>query len=108
MTVVNAPTEAKAAARAAWAMGDYHNFAKATVWGRGAELVRACGVRAGQRVLDVAAGTGNTAIPAAEKGATVTMPPRGPVETLACADFTQIAVGFALATDLAIARLNRR
>ena len=71
MTVVNTPNQAKAAARAAWAMGDYHSFARATVWGRGAELVRECGIRAGQRVLDVAAGTGNTAIPAAETGATV-------------------------------------
>jgi len=34
--------------------------------------VRACGVRAGQRVLDVAAGSGNAAIPAAALGATVT------------------------------------
>src|SRR5262249_5291541 len=61
----------KVASRAAWAMGDYHRFAKSTVWGLGGQLVRACGVRAGQRVLDVAAGTGNTAIPAAETGASV-------------------------------------
>jgi ubiquinone/menaquinone biosynthesis C-methylase UbiE len=63
--------EAKSATRAAWALGDYHRFAKATVWERGAELVEACGIRAGQRVLDVAAGTGNTAIRAAEAGALV-------------------------------------
>src|SRR5262249_24315336 len=37
----------------------------------GAELVEACEIRAGQRVLDVAAGTGNTAIRAAEAGAQV-------------------------------------
>src|ERR671925_1095244 len=61
----------KAATRAAWALGDYHRFAKETVWERGAELVEACGIRAGQRVLDVAAGTGNTAIRAAEAGARV-------------------------------------
>jgi ubiquinone/menaquinone biosynthesis C-methylase UbiE len=34
-------------------------------------LVRACGITTGQRVLDVAAGTGNTAIRAAEAGAKV-------------------------------------
>ena len=34
-------------------------------------MVRACGISAGQRVLDVAAGTGNTAIRAAEAGAEV-------------------------------------
>jgi ubiquinone/menaquinone biosynthesis C-methylase UbiE len=66
-----AKREAKAAARAAWALGDYHQFAKETVWERGQELVEACGIKAGQRVLDVAAGTGNTAIRAAEAGADV-------------------------------------
>ena len=55
----------------AWALGDYHRFAKATIWERGAELVRACRIGAGQRVLDVAAGTGNTAIRAAQAGADV-------------------------------------
>ena len=38
----------------------------------GPELVRACGIRAGQRVLDVGAGSGNAAIPAAALGARVT------------------------------------
>jgi SAM-dependent methyltransferase len=54
-----------------WALGDYHEFAKATVWGLGPVLVEACGVGPGQRVLDVAAGTGNVAIRAAEAGAAV-------------------------------------
>src|SRR5829696_982130 len=57
--------------RAMWALGDYHRFAKQTVWGLGPELVTACGITAGQRVLDVAAGTGNVAIRAAEAGADV-------------------------------------
>ncbi len=57
--------------RAMWALGDYHRFAKATVWELGEVLVDACGVQAGQRVLDVAAGTGNTAIRAAQRGASV-------------------------------------
>jgi SAM-dependent methyltransferase len=60
-----------AATRAAWALGDYHRFAKATVWELGTVLVEACEVSPGQRVLDVAAGTGNTAIRAAEAGAEV-------------------------------------
>jgi ubiquinone/menaquinone biosynthesis C-methylase UbiE len=63
--------ETKAATRAAWALGDYHRFAKQTIWELGEVLVRACGIAAGQRVLDVAAGTGNTAIRAAEAGAEV-------------------------------------
>jgi ubiquinone/menaquinone biosynthesis C-methylase UbiE len=66
-----ADRELKATARSAWALGDYHRFAKQTVWELGELLVRACGVSAGQRVLDVAAGTGNTAIRAAEVGAEV-------------------------------------
>ena len=61
----------KAAHRAMWALGDYHRFAKATVWDLGPLLVEACGVAPGQRVLDVAAGTGNTAIRAAKRGARV-------------------------------------
>lgn len=63
--------ELKAATRAAWALGNYHSFAKKTVWELGGVLVRACGVTTGQRVLDVATGTGNTAIRAAEAGAQV-------------------------------------
>jgi ubiquinone/menaquinone biosynthesis C-methylase UbiE len=63
--------EQKAAARTMWALGDYHRFATETVWGLGPVLVEACGISAAQRVLDVAAGTGNTAIRAAEAGAQV-------------------------------------
>jgi ubiquinone/menaquinone biosynthesis C-methylase UbiE len=54
-----------------WALGDYHRFARETVWDVGPVLVAACGVRSGMRVLDVAAGTGNVAIRAAEAGAEV-------------------------------------
>src|ERR687898_2526256 len=70
-TAGDADTQIKAAARAAWALGDYHRFAKATVWEVGPVLVKACGISPGHRVLDVAAGTGNTAIRAAEAGAQV-------------------------------------
>ncbi len=61
----------RAATRATWALGDYHRFATDLVWGLGAELVAACGITAGQRVLDVAAGSGNTALRAAAAGASV-------------------------------------
>jgi ubiquinone/menaquinone biosynthesis C-methylase UbiE len=54
-----------------WALGDYHKFATESIWGFGPELVAACGISAGQRVLDVAAGSGNVAIRAAEAGAQV-------------------------------------
>ena len=61
----------KEAVRSMWALGDYHAFAKQLVWDVGPVLVEACGISAGQRVLDVAAGTGNDAIRAAETGANV-------------------------------------
>jgi SAM-dependent methyltransferase len=63
--------EPKAAARAMWALGDYHRFARETVWELGTVLVDACDIARGDRVLDVAAGTGNVAIRAAEMGAHV-------------------------------------
>jgi SAM-dependent methyltransferase len=61
----------KAGARQAWALGDYHRFATDLIWDLGAELVAACGIGPGDRVLDVAAGTGNTALRAAAAGAAV-------------------------------------
>jgi ubiquinone/menaquinone biosynthesis C-methylase UbiE len=61
----------KRAIRATWALGDYHRFATELVWEVGQVLVDACGISAGQRVLDVAAGTGNVAIRAAEAGGQV-------------------------------------
>lgn len=61
----------KAAVRQAWSLGDYHAFALATVWQVGPLLVEACDIGPGQRVLDVAAGTGNVAIRAAQAGASV-------------------------------------
>ncbi len=63
---------AKAAARAMWALGDYDRFARQTVWELGPVLVAACAIAPAQRVLDVAAGTGNVALRAAEAGAQVT------------------------------------
>jgi ubiquinone/menaquinone biosynthesis C-methylase UbiE len=54
-----------------WALGDYHAFATTMVWDLGPELVAACAIGPGQRVLDVAAGTGNVALRAAEARADV-------------------------------------
>jgi SAM-dependent methyltransferase len=67
-----ADRELKGKHRALWASGDYAAVAAELIPALGPELVRACGVRVGQRVLDVGAGTGNAAIPAAEQGAVVT------------------------------------
>ncbi len=55
-----------------WASGDYPAVAAELIPELGPELVRACGVKPGDRVLDVAAGSGNAAIPAAAAGAIVT------------------------------------
>src|ERR1700754_3116645 len=57
--------------RAMWASGDYPKLAAELVAPLGPVLVEATGVDAGDRVLDVAAGTGNAAIPAAKTGASV-------------------------------------
>ena len=64
-------TEMNAATRAMWAAGDYHRFASETVWELGPRLVEAAGITAGHHVLDVACGTGNVALRAAEAGARV-------------------------------------
>ena len=61
----------KAKHRTMWALGDYPTVATEIIPDLGAVLVEACGVRAGDRVLDVAAGSGNAAIPAALAGARV-------------------------------------
>src|SRR5918998_6557581 len=71
-TTANADRELKARHRALWASGDYPAVAAELIPELGPELVKASGVRAGQRVLDVAAGTGNAAVPAAATGADVT------------------------------------
>lgn len=57
--------------RAMWASGDYPALASELVEDLGAILVDACGIKPRQRVLDVAAGAGNAAIPAAMMGAQV-------------------------------------
>jgi SAM-dependent methyltransferase len=61
----------KQAARATWALGDYGEVALRELWAVGERLVSRVGVEPGDDVLDVACGTGNVAIRAAESGARV-------------------------------------
>ncbi|MGE3288277.1 MAG: class I SAM-dependent methyltransferase [Pseudonocardia sp.] len=70
------PTDAadralKARHRALWASGDYPAVAVDLIPTLGATLVEALDLRPGERVLDVAAGSGNASVPAAATGATV-------------------------------------
>jgi ubiquinone/menaquinone biosynthesis C-methylase UbiE len=68
---VDADRELKARHRAMWALGDYPAVATQVISELGRILVEASGVRPGDRVLDVAAGSGNVAVPAALAGASV-------------------------------------
>jgi ubiquinone/menaquinone biosynthesis C-methylase UbiE len=61
----------KARHRAMWALGDYPAVAADVIPDLGPVLVAASGVQPGDRVLDVAAGAGNAAVPAALLGARV-------------------------------------
>lgn len=67
-----ADSELKARHRKMWASGDYPSMVETFLLPLGPKLVEACGITAGMRVLDVAAGTGNASIPAAKTGADVT------------------------------------
>lgn len=61
----------KASMRAMWMAGDFGVVAK-TISGTAEAFVRRLPIASGMRVLDVACGTGNVAIPAARLGAVVT------------------------------------
>jgi len=61
----------KARHAAMWAMGDYPAVATEVIAPLGPVLVEAAGIVAGDRVLDVGAGSGNASIPAALAGADV-------------------------------------
>ena len=65
-------SELKGRHRAMWASGDYPSMVETFLLPLGPRLVEAGGIGPGMRVLDVAAGTGNASIPAAERGASVT------------------------------------
>ena len=62
----------KARHRAMWALGDYSAVASEVIAELGPTLVEAVAVESGERLLDVAAGSGNVALPAARVGARVT------------------------------------
>ena len=64
--------ELKGRHRKMWASGDYPSMVETFLLPLGPRLVEASGIGPGTKVLDVAAGTGNASIPAAEKGAAVT------------------------------------
>lgn len=70
-TATDADRALKTKHRAMWASGDYPTLASELIWELGPRLVAAADVRPGERVLDIAAGSGNVAIPAALHGATV-------------------------------------
>jgi SAM-dependent methyltransferase len=67
----DADTALKARHRAMWALGDYHAVATEIIPDLGPVLVEAARLGPGDHVLDVAAGSGNVAIPAAATGAHV-------------------------------------
>jgi len=71
MSVIQDDAELKTRHRAMWASGDYPKMVETFLLPLGPRLVDACGIAANDRVLDVAAGTGNASIPAARRGARV-------------------------------------
>lgn len=70
-STTDADVALKAKHRAMWALGDYHAVATEIIPALGSVLVEATGIGPGDHVLDIAAGTGNVAIPAAATGAQV-------------------------------------
>jgi len=57
--------------KATWVSGDFGKIAE-VIEGSGTDLIERLNLKAGETILDVACGTGNTAVPAAKKGAKVT------------------------------------
>ncbi len=68
---MNADAELKARHSKMWASGNYPEMVETFLLPLGPRLVAASGIESDMRVLDVAAGTGNASIPAAELGAKV-------------------------------------
>ena len=71
-TILHADAELKTRHCKMWASGDYPNMVETFLMPLGPRLVEGLAIGAGTRVLDVAAGTGNASIPAAQAGAHVT------------------------------------
>jgi SAM-dependent methyltransferase len=72
MTTDAADADLKARHRVMWGNGDYPKMVETFLLPIGQALVDGAGIAAGSRVLDVAAGTGNASVPAAQRGARVT------------------------------------
>lgn len=68
---VAASSDLKARHRAMWALGNYPSVATDVIADLGETLVAATGITDQDRVLDIAAGSGNASIPAARTGADV-------------------------------------
>ena len=74
MTIATDPAglaEMKQFTRATWAAGDFGEIARRGLWGVGERIVQRVGIGKNERVLDVACGTGNAAIRAAQAGGQV-------------------------------------
>lgn len=95
VTQTSADQALKAKHAAMWASGNYPRVADEIVGSLGSTLVEAIGVQPGDRVLDVAAGTGTSAIPAARQGARVTATDLTP-ELLSIAEQRAVADGLDL------------
>lgn len=95
-----AHSELKARHRAMWALGDYARVADELVPDVGQAVSDACRIAAGERVLDVAAGTGNAAIPAALAGGSVTASDLTP-ELLAIGERRAADAGVSITWDTA-------
>ena len=72
MTATPVQPDLKARHRVMWGLGDYARVADELIPDLGQVIVEACEIGPGDRVLDIATGTGNVAIPADLAGATVT------------------------------------
>jgi SAM-dependent methyltransferase len=70
--MTSADTELKSKHRKMWASGDYPGMVETFLLPLGPRLVEAAGIGPGMKVLDIAAGTGNASLPAADAGAEVT------------------------------------
>jgi SAM-dependent methyltransferase len=72
MNATTQDSELKARHRKMWASGDYPSMVETFLLPLGPRLADALDIGADMTVLDVAAGTGNASIPAAQRGAKVT------------------------------------
>jgi SAM-dependent methyltransferase len=63
--------EMKQRTRQTWASGDYDAVARRSLWNVGDRIVQRVGIGSGEDVLDVACGTGNAAVRAAQAGGRV-------------------------------------